>query len=218
MSSQAPPRGAPQHGPPAARRDAVRNYHRILAAAREVLAESGTDASMEEIAARAGVGVGTVYRRFASKDALIDELLELALEEMLAAADSALARTDGHGLEDLLRALGQSFADHARYASLLLQRPTKAGTARQMRAAIDELTARAAAAGAVNPGVTAGDVMALIWAMRGLIQGIGEIAPDAWQRFLDIQLAGLRVSGPLSSVAPMSSRQVSKLAPQRRAR
>ncbi len=221
VSSQARPRdapqhGAPQHGAPTARRDAVRNYHRIVAAAREVLGESGTDASMEEIAARAGVGVGTVYRRFASKDALIDELLQLALEEILAAADGALARTDGYGLEELLRALGQSFADHARYASLLLERPTDAATTRQMRAAIDQLTARAAAAGAVNPAVTAGDVMTLIWAMRGLVQGVGEVAPDAWQRFLDIQLAGLRTSGPLSSVAPMSARQLSRLAPQRR--
>jgi AcrR family transcriptional regulator len=210
VSRQAPP----QHGPPAARRDAVRNYHRILAAAREVLGESGTDAGMEEIAARAGVGVGTVYRRFASKDALIDELLQLALEEILAVADSALARTDGHGLEELLRGLGRSFADHARYASLLLQRPTDAATTRQMRAAIDELTARAVAAGSVSPGVTAGDVMALIWAMRGLIEGIGEVAPDAWQRFLDIQLAGMRTSGQLSRVAPMSARQLSRLAPQ----
>ena len=50
----------------AVRRDAVRNYHRILDAAREVLGESGADAGMEEIAARAGVGIGTVYRRFAS--------------------------------------------------------------------------------------------------------------------------------------------------------
>jgi AcrR family transcriptional regulator len=93
---------------PAARRDAVRNYHRILDAAREVLGESGADACMEEIAARAGVGVGTVYRRFASKDALIDELLQLALEEILSSTERALARTDGYGLEGLLRALGQS--------------------------------------------------------------------------------------------------------------
>src|SRR5580692_11067966 len=99
----------------AVRRDAVRNHHRILDAAREVLGESGADAGMEEIAARAGVGVGTVYRRFASKDALVDELLQLALEDVMAASERALARTDGGGLEELLRALGQSFADHARY-------------------------------------------------------------------------------------------------------
>ena len=197
------------------RRDAVRNYHRILDAARDVLGESGADASMEEIAARAGVGVGTVYRRFASKDALIDELLRLALDEILSSTDQALARTDGHGLEELLRALGRSFADHARYASLLLQRPTDAATSRRMRAAIEVLTARAVAAGTINPGITVGDVMALIWAMRGLVQATGEVAPGAWQRFLDIQLAGMRAAGPLSGAPPMSARQLSKLAPRR---
>jgi AcrR family transcriptional regulator len=213
VSSRSSP-GALQHRTPAARRDAVRNYHRILAAAREVLGESGADAGMEEIAVRAGVGVGTVYRRFASKDALIDELLQLALEEVLSAIDRALARTDGHGLEDLLRAFGQSFADHARYASLFLQRRTDAATSDRIRAAIDELTARAKAAGAVNPAITAGDVMALVWAMQGLVQGAGEVAPEAWQRLLDIHLAGMRATGPLSSASPISARQLSKLTPR----
>ena len=200
---------------PAARRDAVRNYHRILDAAREVLGESGADACMEEIATRAGVGVGTVYRRFASKDALIDELLELALEEILSSTERALARADGYGLEELLRALGQSFADHARYASLLLARQTDDTTGHRIRAAIDELTARAIAAGTVNPGITAGDVMALILAMRGLVQAAGEVAPEAWQRFLDIQLAGMRAAGPLSSAPSISPRQLANLAPRR---
>ncbi len=197
-------------GPPAARRDAVRNYHRILEAAREVLGESGADASMEEIAARAGVGVGTVYRHFASKDALIDELLRLALEQLLQCTEQALARPDGHGLEELLRAVGQSFADHARYANLLLQRPSDAATGHRIRAAIEMLTARAVAAGSVNPAVTPGDILALIWAMRGLVQAAGEMAPGAWQRFLDIQLAGMRAEGPLSSTPPISSRQLSE--------
>jgi AcrR family transcriptional regulator len=229
VSTQVPPRGAPQHRALATRRDAVRNYHRILDAAREVLGESGADASMEVIAARAGVGVGTVYRRFASKDALIDELLQLALAQVLAATERALARTDGYGLEELLRALGQSFADHARYASLLLQRRTEDATARRIRAAVSELTARAAAAGAVRPDTTAGDVMALIWAMRGLVQATGGlgpatggpvqatggpvqatggIAPGGWQRFLDIHLAGLQTTGHLSGDPSLFSRQL----------
>jgi AcrR family transcriptional regulator len=211
VSSQSSPAGGLQHPAPAARRDAVRNYHRILAAARDVLGESGADASMEEIAAHAGVGVGTVYRRFASKDALIDELLRFALEEILSAIERALGRTDGHGLEDLLRAFGQSFADHARYASLFLQRRTDTATSDRIRAAIDELTARAITAGTVNPGITAGDVMALVWAMQGLVQGTSEITPGAWQRLLDIHLAGMRTTGPLSTASPISAWQLSKL-------
>jgi len=176
------------------RRDAVRNYYRILEAARDVLGESGTDASMEEIAARAGVGVGTLYRRFTNKEALIDELLRLAMEEAQAAAEQALSRTDGHGLEELLRTQGALFARHARYAHLLLQRRPDEASTRGIRAAIEELTARALAAGTLNPDVTFEDVMALTWAMRGLVEATAEADPgDSWQRFLDIHLAGMRV-------------------------
>jgi AcrR family transcriptional regulator len=212
VSGQSSPAGVVRHRPAATRRDAQRNHDRILAAAREVLGESGADACMEEIAARAGVGVGTVYRRFASKDALIDELLELVLAEILSSTERALARPDGHGLEELLHALGQSFADHARYASLLLARHTDDATAHRIRAAIDELTARARAAGTVNPGITAGDILVLIWAMRGLVQAAGQAAGEAWPRFLDIQLAGLRATGPLSRTPPLSARQLAELA------
>jgi AcrR family transcriptional regulator len=114
------------------------------------------------------VGVGTVYRHFASKDALIDELLRLALEEVLSSTDRALARTDGHGLEEFLRALGQSFADHARYADLFLQRRTDDATSRRIRAAVDELTARAIAAGTVNPGTNPDDVLAIAYSAPAL--------------------------------------------------
>jgi AcrR family transcriptional regulator len=180
---------------PALRRDAVRNHERILEAARLVFGESGADACMEEIASRAGVGIGTVYRRFASKDALIDELLRLALDQLIVAAGRALARSDGDGLEGLLRDFGQSFAEHAGYANLLLERQPDAAVAGQLRDAITELTRRAVAAGTIGAGVTSGDVLALLWALHGLVQTAGVIAPEAWQRFLSLHLAGLRAAG-----------------------
>lgn len=174
------------------RRDARRNHERIVAAARDVFGESGADAAMEEIAARAGVGVGTVYRRFASKDALIDELLRLALHDLLTDVDRALARTDGFGLHELLHAFGRSFAEHSRYANLLLQqRQPDAAAEREIRAAIIELTARAIAAGTVCADITAGDVTALASGLRGLIHASGEVSLSTWERFLDLHLAGM---------------------------
>lgn len=203
--------------PPAGqRRDAARNYQRILEAARAVFGESGADANMEEIAARAGVGVGTLYRRFAGKDALIDELLRLSLDEALAAAAQALARPGGEGLEQLLRALGALFAGHARYAHLLLERGAGSSEGLEIRAAVEELYARALAAGTLNPGVTFGDVMSLIWAMRGLTQATGGVAPESWERFLEIHLAGLRAPGRLSATPGLSAGQLSELVPGRR--
>jgi AcrR family transcriptional regulator len=212
MGSQ-PSWPALEHAVRAPRRDAVQNYHRILDAARELFGESGADVGIEDIAARAGVGIGTVYRRFASKDALVDELVRLATAEITAAADQALARADGHGLEELLRAIGLSFADHARYADLMLNRPADPEASRRIRAAVEELTARAVAAGTLNPNITACDVMALIWAMRGVAQASGEVAPTAWQRYLDIHLAGMRAEGPLSGVPAMTPAQLAMLSP-----
>jgi len=200
--------------PPAGRRDAVRNYHRVLDAAREVLGESGADASMEEIAARAGVGIGTVYRRFANKDALIDELLRLSLAEGLEAARQALAAPGGTGLEQFMRGLGAMFAAHARYANLLLERSADAPAAREIRAAVEQLTARALAAGTLNQGVTYGDVMALIWAMRGLTEVTGGVAPGTWQRFLDIHLVGLCAPGTLSATPSLSPGELAELIPR----
>jgi AcrR family transcriptional regulator len=198
------------------RRDAAANYERVLDAARQVFGERGADACMEEIAARAGVGIGTVYRRFASKNALIDELLRLALEEMSAAAERALAVAGGHGLEHFVRAAGQALADHAQYADLLLTRPADPRATAQIIAAIEELTARAVAAGTVHPDVTAGDVLALTWTLRGLVRATGAAAPDAWRRYLDIHLAGLRAPGPLTAVPPMSAWEMAALTSQSR--
>jgi AcrR family transcriptional regulator len=178
------------------RRDVERNYQRVLDAAREVFAESGAEAGIEEIAARAGVGIGTVYRRFASKDALIDELLRLSMETLLGAAEAALAAPPEAGLEQYLRSCGEEFASHARYADLLLTRSADPAARARLREALEKLTARARGAGAVHPSITAADVTALIWGMRGLVQATPDLPPETWQRYLSIHLAGLRRGFP----------------------
>src|SRR3954466_16413344 len=85
------------------RRDAQRNRVRILAAAKEVFAERGIDATLDDVAARAGVGVGTVYRRYANKDALLEELFEERIAELAALAEASLA--DGAAWQGLVRFL-----------------------------------------------------------------------------------------------------------------
>ena len=82
-----------------------------------------------------------------------------------------------------------------------------------MRAAVEELTARALAAGTLNPGVTLGDVMSLIWAMRGLTEATSGAAPGSWERFLEIHLAGLRAPGRVSASPALSAGQLSELLP-----
>ena len=176
-----------------ARRDVERNYQRVLDAAREVFGECGADAAMEDIAARAGVGVGTVYRRFASKDALIDELVRLSMETLAKAADEALEAPAAEGLEQYLRATGEELASHASYAGLLLTRPADPEARARLLATIEELTKRAIHAGTVHPSVTAADITALIWAMRGLVQNTPDLPSGSWRRYLAIHLAGLRV-------------------------
>lgn len=194
------------------RRDAARIQERVLAAAREVLGEAGPEASMERIAARAGVGVGTVYRRFPGKESLVEHLVTLVTDELVEAADRALAEDRGDGLEHFLRELGRSLADNHRWAGLLM--PGQTGTAcrtLEVRARIALLLEDAQRRGALPPEVALGDVMALVWGMRGVIEVCGDVAPDAWQRYLDIHLAALRGPLPLSTRPAISAAQLQRL-------
>src|ERR1700729_1019197 len=84
------------------RRDAAENRDRLLAAASRVFAEQGLDAGVADIAREAGVGMGTLYRRFPTKDALIDALVEDLLEAIIDLASEASEQPGGHGLEQFL--------------------------------------------------------------------------------------------------------------------
>lgn len=201
--------GTPTRRP---RRDAARNHQLVLEAARDLLGEYGPEASMEQIAARAGVGVGTVYRCFPGKDSLVTELVTLVTAELVEAGRQLLAQDDGTGLERFLRVIGQSFQDHRRWAGLLLPcSPLARSSGSEVRAQLALLLDNAHRAATIAAEVSLGDVMALVWSLRGLLEASGDVAPDAWRRYLDIHLAGLRSPGPLSTTPAITAAQLDQL-------
>jgi AcrR family transcriptional regulator len=192
------------------RRDAVRNHQLVMAAAREVLAEAGTDASMEQIASRAGVGVGTVYRRFPNKEALVAEIAGEMLRGLVEQARAALALPDGTGLEEFVRVAGRSLSEHRGYAHKLIGH-SRASCVEPLRDLMDDLLAQARAAGRVAPQIELGDVMVLLWGLRGIVETAGTVQPEAWQRHVDIHFAGLRAPGPALSGPPVSREQLRRI-------
>jgi AcrR family transcriptional regulator len=203
MTSPLPP-------PRAVRRDAVRNQQLVLDAARGVLSEHGTDATMELIASRAGVGVGTVYRHFPNKDALVDALVAAIYDRLIAAATAALGH-GGTGLDEFLRVLGRSFAEHRGYARMLVGHSRGEAGAKTLRAMIGKLLAQAKEADDIGVDVTLGDIMTAIWAIRGVVETSGAVAEGAWERHLDIHLAALRANAVDSTQPSITARQLGRI-------
>lgn len=191
------------------RADARRNLERILDAARELFAEQGVDARMDEIAERAGVGVGTIFRRFPTKDELLVAVVEHRAQHLLDAADAALEHTDSEaGLRAFMHAaVGLQICDRGFCDAMdtnLFADERLRKLFRQVVARAGELVERGQQAGQVRRDVTAEDITMLIVGIvrAGLI--LEETMPGAWERYLDLVLDGLRPEGatPLRGKAP----------------
>jgi AcrR family transcriptional regulator len=182
------------------RRDAARNQELILRTAHDVFAEQGTEAGLDAVAARAGIGVGTVYRHFPTKDVLLDRLVNDMFDRLVEAAEKALAQDDGTGMETFLRELSRSLIEHRGYSTRFVSglRPDLGD---QLGTLVDRLLSQAKAHGAISDHTTKADLQILIWGISGVVSVSGPVAPDAWKRFLDIHLAGLRGS-PFPSARP----------------
>jgi len=187
------------------RRDASRNRERLLQAARELFAERGLDVPMDDIADRAGVGVGTAYRRFANRDEVIEALFEDRLADYLALAETALADPDPWA--GLVAFLERSLALQADDRGLkeLLMRDRRAfdrvASARErVMPLLERLVGRAHGAGALRPGVTAAD----LHVVSHMLGAVGDFAPDLWRRYLPLLLDGLRAGEPLPG-APVTA-------------
>jgi len=193
---------APSSVPPARRKlraDAVRNRERILAVARDAFAEGGANVTLDDIVRLSGLGVGTLYRHFPTRDALV-EALYLSEIEKLAAAERELAESAPP--VEALRAWLLLFVDMME-TKLVLRDALNAivgGTAQlyaasgeMLRQAIDNLTARAIASGDIQLDV---EPLDLLRALSGVATaGTGPNWAQSARRFVDVLLAGIRVTG-----------------------
>jgi len=182
------------------RADAERNRARILAAAGEVFAERGLDASLDEIAAHAGVGVGTVYRRFPEKEALIDALFEDKIDRAVALADDALEIEDPWvALTTFMRGMCRMQAEDRGFKDALLGRDRGRERVAAARGRIEpravKLLARAQEAGVVRADLGAFDVPMLHLCVGLIADRTRDVAPDYWERVLTILIDGISADG-----------------------
>jgi AcrR family transcriptional regulator len=179
------------------RRDAERNRGRILEAARAVFAERGLCATLDDIAVEAGVGVGTVYRRFPNKDDLIDALFEERMAAVAEIAERALEADDAwEGLVGFVTGAAQLQAEDRGLKELLLGTGRGCDQVSRARERIEplarEIVARAHAAGALRPGIEAQD-LPIIQMMLGTIADCSrDLRPELWRRYLELMLDGMR--------------------------
>lgn len=179
----------------AKRRDAARNNERLVQAAREVFAQQGLSATLEDIAKHAGIGVGTVYRNFASKKEIVETLYDAAVDAALADVQTALEIEDpwlaivtffevtaAHQAKD--RGLCETFLRQDGFG------PNE-HVAEKLVETLSPLFERAGKAGVLRDGVTVTDI-GPIFAMLNSVYRMSDASPELWRRYLALLLDGLR--------------------------
>jgi AcrR family transcriptional regulator len=182
----------------ALRADAARNRERIVAAAMEVFAERGLEASTAEIAARAGVGEATLFRRFPTKDDLVTAIIGVQFQESATLAQSCLDDDDPwRGVERFLYGMAERAAvDHGiagQAKEKCVASPALAGERRRVIDLTSQLVRRAQKAGALRDDIAGQDLMFLMSAVASLAElPFPGLRADLWKRYLGIFLDGLR--------------------------
>ena len=177
------------------RADARRNRERVLAAARETFAEHGLEAQVDDIAYRAEVGVGTVYRHFPTKEALVEAIAAAGYEEMCSIARESLELEDPWEAFSEFMWRGARMHRHDRaQCEIHSTRPDVAqrvaGDKHELLELVAQLIERGQAAGVIREDLSSDD-MPTIWCSLGAAQ---QRSPDdaRWERYLQVVLDGLR--------------------------
>lgn len=197
------------------RADAARNRGRILKAAREVFAEQGLNVPIEQIAARAGVGVATLYRRFPTREDLIAASFEEKMQGYLDAIESGLADPDPwSGFCGYFRRICAMQASDQGLRDVLTMTfpmaPQFEADRKRAFESLSELLGRAKAAGALRDDFTIEDIPLLLMANAGVLQATAGIAPGAWKRFTELMLESFRAERARPLPKPPSASQMKK--------
>ena len=179
------------------RADAVRNRDAIVAVARDVFAEQGLEAPLELIAARAGVGIATLYRRFPTREKLVAAALTEKVAEYAEAAEQALAVADPwSGFAGFVQRICELQASDRGLSDLLSMTLSADEQIEQLRRTANDrvitLIERAKADGTLRQDFAGEDLVLLLIATAAVMHVTGDDAPAAWRRFVALALDAFR--------------------------
>jgi len=181
------------------RKDAVRNRELLIEAAREVFARRGLEASLDDVARQAGLGVGTAYRHFANKYELASALMQQTIDTLVANVErAALIEDPWQGLVEFLEAtvLVQARDRGLREVLMGVHDPEKMEQVHDRFAQpLQTLMSRAQQAGVVRADAEASDLGFIVGMLCTVADMAGEASPELWRRYLDLLLDGLRPGG-----------------------
>ena len=179
------------------RADAARNRVRILQAAREVFADRGLDVTLDDIAKQAGLGVGTVYRRFADREALVEALFTERMQVVIERARAAVDAPDAwSALVSLLEEICQDMSrDRGLHQVMLSSEYGQDRVARhreELVPLISALVGRAQAEGTLREGFSAEDIPPMLVMVSAVADFARGVSPDLWRRYFTMLVDGLR--------------------------
>jgi AcrR family transcriptional regulator len=180
------------------RADAARNHERILEAAEAVFANQGIAVPIDEVAAKAGVGVGTIYRHFPTKEALFEAIVVSRLARLSATADAmATAEDPGAAFFGFLEELGEQACAKRDLSEALMNagvdiKVRAGGLAEELQQRVGVLLVRAQEAGAVRTDVDALELLGLVFAACSATDHAAGRDPEVFRRLLHIICDGLR--------------------------
>jgi AcrR family transcriptional regulator len=202
------------------RRDAQRNRALLIEAALAVFAERGVDVHVEAIVDRAGLGIGTLYRHFPNREALVDAIFEARTGEIVDAIESALAHENAsEALDEFFERLIVLHREDPVFGEMLMRYPPRADrfieSGQQMERLTEELIDRARRQGILREDFTIADLTVLFWSLSPILEATIDVAPEAWRRHLSFVLDGLRPDAATDAPEPSLTAEELQAAMQR---